>query len=342
MAGRSMAYTEQFALPREEWNQLDRSRLFTIQGWAKRKVRDQRHAIASINATRAMMEDQRLLDMLRIEQNALSHLFKRLPIEDQIDEDMDFVPEKVDSLWAQRRRDELHRQLTHFATYCVMWVMSEGENRRLANSFCLLLHNQWQGYNRMSTGDWVGPMQAFEAYVASLEHMQLFLRNANYYNPRCFAGKAIRKVRTDLVTAHNACRDEVYNRSLAIRIRPWQGDTEFRDHNAMTWEEFESLEDDYWDEKGSGPPLILDYASFIELCQAADLEDLATSRREDIDKMMREYRGKRYVLVHKYLRRERVVWGRVLMQVAQWKRHNEWFGPHGYGHPRKVEEANAN
>lgn len=102
----------------------------------------------------------------------------------------------------------------------------------------------------------------------------------------------------------------------------------------MSFEEYEAMDQGQWEYRGSGPPWIIDEA-LEKFCKMMDLEDLSEARRQEIDDMLHKCRGRRYVLTIGFLRRERKVWGRQLMAVAQLKRHELWYGVEGYANSQK-------
>lgn len=313
---------------------------WTFQGWVQKKLTDEARVIADLQATYRDSPDRFIQSLIDTETRAFNHIQgKSEPA--FIPDISRYRPKTVGRNWAKERLSTLVEQRERFSTFAY-WKDPEpipkSAEYKAMNSVMTALNNQVTKYDRHTTEDWVSPIDALAQYVEDLEALQVFLASARLHNSKSFSNRSTMQTMSALQRLHDQILEKIADRSWAVPIRPWKDPVSFEEleYSLLTMEEYLAKDPKWWDRDHSGVPRIKDDPDVIAASMAGDLEDLAHKRRESLEKMEERFKGKKNSVVLAFIRRERVIWGKTLMAVAQLKRWGAWYGD--AAHPDKSPE----
>lgn len=309
---------------------------WTIDGWQRKKLDDQARVLADLRVTFGNAPDRFIQALIDTETRAFDHIARKMK-RSYVPDVSRYKPTIIVHGWAKKRLDILIEQRARFSTFAY-WRDPEPQPRNSLNSIMTGLNNQIKKYELHTMEGWESPIDNLAEYVTDLEAMQVFLASARMYNTQCFANRPTMQAMRSLQHLHNTILEKVLDRAWAVPIRPWVHamSVEELEFSLITMEEFLSHEPEWWDRKDSGVPRIKDDPDIIAASMAGDLEDLSNKRRDHLDHLLLKYRGKANVHVCNFVRKERTIWGKTQMAIAQLKRWGAWYGD--AAHPDKVPE----
>lgn len=294
---------------------------WTLSSWLRAKAKDSQKALADINHTLAIIggKDEVIQKCLTIELEILGYLTERFPVDAPVLGS--YQPSMVDRVWVGSRLKELERQRDTFSTYS-FWKDPRPE-KELANKALNLVTTGIGRYTIVSVQDWRGVVEVLQGYTNQLEELQLFLivaRNEQGFDGAKWSGSVARlnkTIRASLRDIHRTILEDTKVSYPALRVRPWRIDEGV--DQVMTWEQFLKTPYEFWDKDRMGPPRLTDGPVFDQ-GSTWGVDDLIDHRRQEIDLQLTEFRAGRFGVVKGFLRRERKIWGKAQISVAQFKR----------------------
>lgn len=301
---------------------------WTLSRWLRAKARDLTKALADVNMTLSIIggKDEAIQKCGYIEREIMRYLTSTFPVD--IPVLVDYQPKMVDKQWVTGRLADLNSQLETFSTLAY-WSRLPAEQTKQANQAANLCNTAIYRYEQLTAQDWRGVIDALQEYVTGLEYTQIVLgitRNEQGFDNGQWSGSAAalaKKTRAELRAIHRTLVEDTRLKFPTLQVRPWNIDEglEF-----MTWSEFQEMPFDHWEEDvHSGPPKITD-GPLYEKGKTISFDDLLIERREQLDRMLEEFNASRFGVVKGFIRRERKMWGKRQISIAQYKRWLIWPG----------------